>query len=972
MVALIAIVALLARGSRHAALEPRVPLGARAGVQESNEVEPQPAHAERYPAGDSATGAVSAAAASALRGSVLDAAGTPVAEAAVEAVPEWSAAEQLAELGRTTKTGRTASTTLADGTFELRVEDTRCTYRLQVLAEGFFPAFVDALVPGGAPIIVRLRAAPSLEGTVRSTAGRAIAGVRVRLLARTSFGERLEVETLSDESGRYRLSGGHLDLEHLEDPLLEASAAGFAPSRVHLRDFAFALTRAPALRVLERDLVLSPGNSFTGQVRDEAGAPVPGAELVVFTHAGRGIIADPYGTTRSSGLGPTAIATSRSGLDGSFVLEALSVRTGDGSSAGAASGGEDSMGSVRVHAEGFAFGGARLPWTNEGESTPPIEIVLLRGATFAGRVVDSRGRPLAEATVGIQLKGSALSTIEPNGMLPDGFGDLLYWSSAQADAKGYLWVRTGADGRFRSPALPCAVSGRAQARFQLSWRGEQADWRELELHAGEERELGDLTLALQRVQVPIEGVVLDPDGAPVAGAEVELQDAGIRRTDRSGSFRFEHGLAPEEAFASLDLDVRARDFVRHREVLSARPRGPLEIRLAAGQELRGTLSFEDGSPAAGAWIGFDRPRQPGRAWVWSDVIGGTKSDGSGRFAFTELPAPPWVVTFRVNRNGFALEDRLTLSEPSGELALVLPGVLPEFASLELSVTDSSGRPVESVQHPGLVSDVERVAGLRRDARTIVFPEVAPGHYELQLGAPGFAAHLQELELTPGERKHVDVTLEAGARVSVRVTPPPAPLMRLRVVAESAEHATRSGTLEADGLADLGVLAHGTWKVGLVAREATGGAQVWLGATRALEVPVGEASLEWSLARPELGRVRLELPVHRSDDPPIPTDDFGSANSGSLAASDRIQAWWNARHRYDRRAEALTLELQDDAGVVLSSAAPEEVELDPQRNRVLGVFTAPVGRYTLALRRGTEQLRRSPVQVLPDTTAELDP
>jgi len=972
MVALIALVALLARGSRDAALEPRVPLGAREGVLESNEVEPQPVYAERSPAGDSANRDASATASLALRGSVLDAAGTPVTEAAVEAVPEWSAAEQLAEMGRTEVTGRTASTTLVDGTFELRVEDTRCTYRLQVMAEGYFPAFVDALVPGGAPVTVRLRAAPSLQGSVHTTTGRAVVGARVRLLARTSFGERLELETLSDESGKYRLSGGLLDLEHLEDPLLDASATGFAPSRVPLRDFALLLTRAPTLDVLERDLVLSPGNRFTGHVRDAAGAPVAGAELVVFTHAGRDIIRDPYGTTRSSGLGPTAIVTTRSGPDGGFVLEALPVRTGDGASDWRTSGTEDSMGSVRAQAEGFALGGARLPWTNEGEPTEPLEIVLQRSASFTGRVVDAVGRPLAEAKVGIQLTGASLRTIVPNGMLPDGFGELLYWSPGEEVARIYLWVRGGADGRFRSPALPCARAGTAQVRFQLSWCGEDLDWRELELHAGEERELGDIALALRMVQVAIEGIVLDRDGAPVAGAEVQLQDAGMRRTDRGGRFSFERGMSPAEAFPSLDLEVRARGFVTHREVLSTKPESPLEIRLLAGRELRGTLSFEDGSPAAGGSVRFERPRQPGRNWVWSDVIGRVKTDALGRFAFGELPAPPWVIEFGVDRNGFALEGRLTVNEPSGDLALVLRGILPEFASLELSVSDSSGRPVESVQHPGLVSDAERVAGLVRDARTIVFPEVAPGRYELQLGATGFAAHTQELELAPGELERVDVTLEVGARVRVRVSPPPALFTSLRVVAESAAHATRSRVVEAGGLADLGVLAHGTWQVGLVAREAASGAQVWLGPTRTLEVPVGESSLEWDFARPELGRVRLELPVRRADDPPIPTDDFHSGDSGSLAASDRMQAWSSAHQRYAQRAEALTIELQDDTGIVLSSAASEEVQLDARRNRVLGVVTAPVGRYTLVLRRGTEHLRRSPVQVLPDTLVELDP
>lgn len=277
-----------------------------------------------------------------------------------------------------------------------------------------------------------------------------------------------------------------------------------------------------------------------------------------------------------------------------------------------------------------------------------------------------------------------------------------------------------------------------------------------------------------------------------------------------------------------------------------------------------------------------------------------------------------------------------------------------------------------MHRPGLVNGLERVEGLRRDARTFVFLDVTPGRYELELVANGFAAHTQSLELAPGDKARVDVTLERGARVAVRVTHPPANLTRLRVVAVSTGHTTRSGAVDQDGLAELGVLAHGSWTLGLVAQRPTNEAPQWLGPTKALEIPVGTASLEWNLERPELGRVRLELPVHSATDPPVPVKADPTAASGSLAGSDRIQAWWSAYHRYVERTKELTLELQDDAGVVLVNVSLEEIELDARRNRVLGVFTATAGRYTLVLRRGTEPLRHVPVQILPDTTAELHP
>jgi hypothetical protein len=965
--ALIALVALYLRDAHDAALGPHLSPGARERALDPKAAEPEPEPAERSLAGTTASHATDALASPVLRGIVLDAADTPIPGATVEAT-----AEGLEKLARPSATERTTGATLSDGTFELHVEDGVATYRVRVQADGYFPELVDSIVPSAAPITVRLRAAPSLQGTVRTTTGAAVVGARVRLLARTDFGDLLELETESDTTGRYRLSGSLLDLQHLESPLLEASATTYAPTRVPLRDFAFSVTRAPTLEVLERDLVLSPGNRFTGHVRDATGSPVTDAELTVFTHAGRDLFTDAYGTLRTSGLGPTPIGSTRSGANGEFVLAGLPVRTGDGAEQGFIQSEGDPMGSVRVRADGYALGGAPLPWTNEGDPTAPLDIVLLRSATFSGRVVDAHGAPLHEAKIGIHLTGVSLRTIVPNGMLPDGYGDLLYWSPAQPEQASYLWVRTDADGRFESPALPCTQAGEAHVRFKIDWRTERADWRAIQLRAGEQRELGDLVLSLRMTKVAIEGAVLDPDGAPITGAEVHLQDAGMHRTDRAGRFRFERRAPPEEAFPSLDLEVRARGFVTHREVLNAAPTGPLEVQLVRGNVVRGTLSFEDGAPVARGRVSFDRPRQPGRGWVWSDSIGWTTTDDLGRFAFTELPAPPWDVTFGVDRSGAVLEGRMTLHEPRSDLALVLPGVFPAFAALELGVADSGGQPIEAVRFVGLRKGQQSVAGLRRDARTFVFPEMAPGVYELELTAPGFAAHTESLELAPGERARLDVTLETGARVSVRVTPPPASLTHLSVLAVSTEHETRRGAVEQDGRAELGVLAHGPWTVGLVAQALTSGTPRWFGATKSLEVPIGTPSLDFNLERPELGRVQLELPVHGAADPSIPPRIDPADTTGSLAYSDRLQAWSSARNRYVQRANELTLELQDDTGVVLAHIALEDVELDAKRNRVLGLFTAPTGDYTLVMRRGTELLRRSAVRVLPDVLLDLDP
>ncbi|MEX1025336.1 MAG: carboxypeptidase-like regulatory domain-containing protein [Planctomycetota bacterium] len=958
VVVLIALATWFARESREDALAPGAPIEdrERVAVSDADEVEPlAPAPAStRAPA----RRAVDEVVRLVLSGRVLDGAGAPVAGAALEAAPERFAA-----------TERMTSATRADGGFELDVLDAQSTYRLRVRADGFFPDVLEALVPGGAPTTVHLRVAPSLIGRVRSTAGQPIPGARVRLVAETELGDVLEVETVSDEAGTYRLAGGLLDSEHLNQSALEASAAGFAPNRVKLH-FAGVLTSAPALTELERNLVLSPGNAWRGRVVDVAGAPVEDAEVVVFRHAGRGLFEDPYGTRKPSRLGPTAIATTKSAADGSFAFAGLPVRTGDEAKSEFAHDDEE-MGSVRAHKPGFALGGARLPWTKEGEPTDPLEVVLARGASFRGRVVDEHGEPLDEAKVSIAVTGAPLATIVLKGMQPEGYGERIFWEPPRKGAKGYLWVQTDIGGRFCSPVLPCWSEGGVQGRFRPSWRDDDGAWRAFELSAGEERDFGDLVLALRCVDSPIEGIVHDPAGAPVAGAEVELQNAGTRRTDRDGNFRFELGIEPDEAFRALDLSVKARGFVTHREVLREAPEEPLAIGLARGLALRGTLRFQDGAPAAFGTVSFDRQPEPGRGWVFSDSITWTTCDALGRFAVDELPAPPWVITFNVYRPGFKLEEKLTLLEPRDELALVLPGVPPEFASLELDVTDANARDIADLRLPTLTGrDTGRIQGRQRDTRTFVFPVVAPGRYELHLKALGFAPYMRALELAPAEHARVQVTLEGGAHVTVRIEPTPARGAGLYVVAESAQHPRRSAQVRSDGLADIGVLAPSDWTVGLVAGGPTYDALARLGATRTFEVLAGDERLTWSLARPELGQVSLVLPVREPGDPSLPLARFSDEQS-NLAEGDQHQAWWNAYSRELKRAQQLTIDFEDTDGQVVLSTAPEDIELDGERNRVLGFVTAPIGSYTLALRRGSETLRRAPVQVLADATVELD-
>ena len=248
--------------------------------------------------------------------------------------------------------------------------------------------------------------------------------------------------------------------------------------------------------------------------------------------------------------------------------------------------------------------------------------------------------------------------------------------------------------------------------------------------------------------------------------------------------------------------------------------------------------------------------------------------------------------------------------------------------------------------------------------------MAQGRYKLKVEAPGFVPHEEDLELETAAR--VDVVLQVVCRVRVRVEPLPLGSLSFRVAVERSSGVIHCVAVGEDGLAELGGLQHGSWTVGLRAQGPLGGARAWHGPTQTFDIAVGESSLEWTLERPALGRVRLVLPVHDAADPPLPSDDMSSTDSSPGARGYRLQAWSKAHQRALRRARELSFELRDHADAVVLDSTPEDVELDAPRNRVLSTFTVPVGRYTLVLRRGADVLRSTPIQVLPDTSIDLDP
>jgi len=270
----------------------------------------------------------------------------------------------------------------------------------------------------------------------------------------------------------------------------------------------------------------------------------------------------------------------------------------------------------------------------------------------------------------------------------------------------------------------------------------------------------------------VAGIVVDADGAAVAGAHVDcaaqgewpLVTAGETRTDAEGRFRLSELPTGLVAFR-----VTAEGFgvVKSFQTLPLDADDPIEIALAPEAPFRGRVVDQLGRPLAGALVRVhdrDQNLEPSRM----------ETEEDGTFWSINVPASHRLEIW-ISRRGTFTQKYFGWKAPCEDAEFVLPLAL----ALRGSVVDADDRPVPSFEiarrFDTMAFDSE-LAELQlpwtrfqaEDGRFAIL--VAPGGGTITVRAAGFeSATLPYHDRGPGEElEPITVALAAGQAVSGRV------------------------------------------------------------------------------------------------------------------------------------------------------------------------------------------------------------
>ncbi len=384
----------------------------------------------------------------------------------------------------------------------------------------------------------------------------------------------------------------------------------------------------------------------------------------------------------------------------------------------------------------------------------PERVLLQPGMKVGGKVLDAAGKPVASATLRVDL-----TTHTPATLRRDSAND-----GALVDGKAA--ATSGADGSFDLGILPRAdgyvleVAHPSHARLTTVVRS------------------GALPLTVKLPAIAeVRGVVLGDKDTPLSGVRIEARagaraltepsDIGVT-TGEDGTFR----LRPMAAGAwrvLIEPDDRQRILLDHVMLKSGQVLDLGAQRPARGRALRGTVRSKDGEPIAAAKV--RALRHVGSSILFERMA---TSDAEGRFSvggllegtYDLLVEPPaWYLRMRkddLRLDGPPTAFELEKASRVSGVVLTSGGEPIARASVTPSYLDESGNP-KAWNH------VDQAVRTDTDGR-FTYEAVEPGRVRFSVWARGWRSNVSEtLDIAPGEhREQLVVTLERGQTVRGRV------------------------------------------------------------------------------------------------------------------------------------------------------------------------------------------------------------
>jgi protocatechuate 3,4-dioxygenase beta subunit len=484
-----------------------------------------------------------------------------------------------------------------------------------------------------------------------------------------------------------------------------------------------------------REFVSGPGPVFAlaptalvgGTVVDGAGKGVTGAELRIPSTALReGLVFEEPWT--------------RSGPGGSFRV---SVPAGT---------------ALEIHASHDRHAPARLAVAaiEPRAARTGLKVVLGSGLAVFGRVVDTRERPVAGATVSLRPVRTGDGPQRPFEIfLPNAAEDGF---QGRSDAQGRFTIERLTAGRYDLEAkaagfAPVTVPGitvEGTARF-------------------------DAGTVILPEGVTLEGVVVDPQDRPIEGAWVSIMTATMRRggseegVESGADGRFSvTGLRP----GTFMLSASREGYVRNRMTgVKVPSEEPVRVVLEPGVKLSGRVVDEAGRAVAEARVMvFEEGRGPGRMMP-GRLTGSASSDAEGHF--TVENQKPGQMTVKAQARGFITAES-SVEVPPGRDVEGVRLVMRTGATIVGRITGPDGSPLAG-------AEVQVVDTSKADTFDFMGPMSAvsdgEGNYRLEgitegprsvaATHDGYERAVKDLQVRAGENR-LDLRLGRGQEVGGRV------------------------------------------------------------------------------------------------------------------------------------------------------------------------------------------------------------